>query len=337
MSVRKEVVHPDLKLDALSRRAQDDSSSNSESDSDEDGAALAPQKVVSPRTVSPHNQTKAHSSFSSCRGRPNRRRSPSAEELGEHGSGLENLFFWGKRECSISNDGKDPNEVLGILTVCKGFYFIGVHIFYGLNTFAFSSLRVRTHMELLLQGHLYLTAPADERGKYPFSRRSYPLSWLADVYRLKTLVIHINESGKMYVRSGYENKAAKRLLAAKTAGQPNQRMTRSLRSVQGVDYICQLRGMQWVRFYDFNKALEARRSVRDVTNKGTLPKPPKRQEHSELENLEPLLPAGDDRKWKPSDDDWKLVKSIFIDSDGRCSYDDLRLRGSIATRIWLRI
>ncbi|KAK4100473.1 hypothetical protein N658DRAFT_535707 [Parathielavia hyrcaniae] len=262
---------------------------------------------------------------------------PSAEALGEHRSGFKKLFFWGKRECSMSSDGHNPNEVLGVLGVSKRFYFIGAHIFYGLNTFAFSSLgefgrfcqgiglarlaRIQ-HMELLAQGHQYLTAPADERGKSPFSRRSYPFLWLADMYRLKTLVVHINESGTQYVRRESENPAVKRFMAAKTAGQPNRRMTRALRCVQGIDWVYQLRGMQWIRFYDFNKALKARRDVRVQVADWSFVED--RQEHSELQNLDPLLPAGDGQSWKPSDEDWELVKGLFVDSNGRCSYDDLR-------------
>jgi hypothetical protein len=276
---------------------------------------------------------------------------PSPEELEEEAqksSCLKKLFFWGKRQCSITSDGEDPNKVLAILTVSKRWYWLGVRVFYGLNTFSFSSLgefgrfctgiglarlaRVQ-NIELLLLGSQYLTAPPDERGKSPFSRRTYPLSWFADMYRLKTLVVHIKESGRMHIRRGYENPTMKKLLEAKTAGQPNARMTRALRCVQGIDYIYQLRGMEWIRLYDFNKALKAGRSVReqvrdwsfveDITNVCTLPKPPKRQENSELEKLEPLLPA-DDQNWTPGDDDWKIVKAVYIDSNGRFSYDDLR-------------
>ncbi|KAK4150568.1 hypothetical protein C8A00DRAFT_17931 [Chaetomidium leptoderma] len=275
---------------------------------------------------------------------------PSAEELGEHRSGLKKVFFWGKSECSISS-GVDPKDHLAILTVSKRFYFLGVHIFYGLNTFGFSSLgefgrfaqgtglpriaRIQ-HMELLLTGSQRLTAPLDTRGKVPMSRRTYPLSWLVDMYRLKTLVVHINETGWFHTRRKYENPTVKRLLEAKTRGQPNRRMSRSLRCVQGIDYVYQLRGMEWIRFYDVNQAFHGRRNVRhpvqdwsfseDITNTTTLPKPPTRQQNAELENLEPLFTG--ENPWTPSADDWKLVKSVFIDTNGRCSYDDLRLRKS---------
>ncbi|KAL2019387.1 hypothetical protein VTK56DRAFT_9678 [Thermocarpiscus australiensis] len=64
----------------------------------------------------------------------------SEEELGDYRSGLTKRFFWGKRECNITHDGFDPNEVVSLLSVSKRMFFLGVHIFYGSNTFAFSSL-----------------------------------------------------------------------------------------------------------------------------------------------------------------------------------------------------
>ncbi|AEO59084.1 hypothetical protein MYCTH_2307046 [Thermothelomyces thermophilus ATCC 42464] len=268
---------------------------------------------------------------------------PGAEDLGQTRSGLMNRFFWGKRNCSLTHDGVEPNRLLAILSVSKRLHFLGVHIFYGLNTFAFSSLgelgrfcqgsgparvaRIQ-HVELSLTGSQYLTAPPDTRGKTPFSRRTYPLTWLADMYRLKTLVVHLNETGRFHTRRKYEHPTIKEFAAAKTAGQPNQRMARSLRCVQGIDYIYSLRGLDWIRFYDFQKVLEAKRAVRvpvrdwsfveDVTNTTTMPKPPQRAAHAELENLEPLLPAAE-QNWTPSLDDWQLVKSVYVKNNGRCS------------------
>ncbi|KAL2149309.1 hypothetical protein VTH82DRAFT_8657 [Thermothelomyces myriococcoides] len=275
---------------------------------------------------------------------------PSPEQLGQNRSGLMNRFFWGRRECNLTHDGVEPNRHLAVLNVSKRFYFLGVHIFYGLNTFAFSSLgefgrfcqgsgaarvaRIQ-HVEIFLTGNQYLTAPSDTRGKTPFSNRTYPLTWLADMYRLKTLVVHLNETGKSYIRRGYENPTMKEFAAAKTAGQPNDRMARSLRCIQGIDYIYSLRGLDRIRFYDFQKVLSAKSPVRvpvrdwsfveDVTNTTTMPKPPQRAAHAELENLEPLL-LGDEQNWTPSADDWELVKSVYTKNNGRCSYDELRIQ-----------
>jgi hypothetical protein len=104
-----------------------------------------------------------------------------------------------------------------------------------------------------------------------------------------------------------------------------------------MDYIYELRGMDWVRFYDFNEALQAgedsRKPIRDwsfaedITNATTLAKVPKLKERAQLGNLEPLFPSrngGQGQDWHPSVEDWMLVKSIYNSSN--CSYDDLRLR-----------
>jgi hypothetical protein len=52
---------------------------------------------------------------------------------------LRHKFWWKKSKCPVYN-AEDPNEILRILLVSKRWYYIGVHCFYGLNTFAFSSL-----------------------------------------------------------------------------------------------------------------------------------------------------------------------------------------------------
>ncbi|KAK3984488.1 hypothetical protein QBC44DRAFT_252812, partial [Cladorrhinum sp. PSN332] len=222
-------------------------------------------------------------------------------------------FFWGKRACNINNDTRRPNEVLALLLVSKRFHWIGVHVFYGLNTFAFSSLgefhrfcsgigkarlaRIQ-HLELTFTGNQYLTVRVPEgKKRIPFSLRTHALWAFLDTYRLKTLVVHINESGKIYIRRRYEPAALKELMARKTAGQPNQRLTRSMRTCQGMDYIYQLRGLEWIRFYDLHKAVkegQRRAKIRDwsfiddVNSTSTMPKVPTRFEASRLENLRPL-------------------------------------------------
>ncbi|KAK4145546.1 uncharacterized protein C8A04DRAFT_26544 [Dichotomopilus funicola] len=335
---------------------------------------------------------------------------PSPETLGETRSGLPNRFYWGPRELSLSQDGIPPNEVLAPLSVSQRFYFLGAHIFYGLNTFAFSSLgelgrfcqgsglhrvaRIQ-HIELLLTGSQYLTAPVLENTRLgrlgraaaaaanalgirgdrnsraaqqaslpPLSRRTYPLTWLAHTSRLKTLVVHLNETARFHIRRGYEHDKVKAFLAQHSAGQPNTRMTRSLRCLQGLDYIYQLRGMEWVRFYDFNQVLRSARSVRqrvrdwsfeeDVMRVATMEKEPLRAELAALENLPELLPVDVKEKpksqegeeegakreggreeeegekwqretWMPRPDDWALVKSVFAYKPGQSSYDDMRM------------
>ncbi|KAK4201551.1 hypothetical protein QBC40DRAFT_171312 [Triangularia verruculosa] len=297
-------------------------------------------------------------------------------------SGLRNFFFWGPgTDCVVNTGGHNPAEVLALLQVSKRMLWLGTHIFYGLNTFAFSSLgefhrfcqgsgvarleRIQ-HIELCLTGNQYLTAPlyragrenenaalGEKKGRVPYSRRTYALSWLVDMKRLKTMVVHINESAASYMRRKTEHPAMKRLLGNKTKGQPNRRMNRALRTVQGVDYIYQLRGMEWVRWYDLHKALKSGNGIRtkvedwsferDIGGVVTMPKVPAREEGSRLENLRPLLRGGgggggdgddgdgDDgsqgRRWEPTEEEWEVVKTCYNLKNGRCSYDELREGG----------
>ncbi|KAJ4379022.1 hypothetical protein N0V85_008926 [Neurospora sp. IMI 360204] len=280
-------------------------------------------------------------------------------------SGLKHVFFFGERNCSIACSGQPPNSLLRILLVCRRFYFIGIHCFYGLNTFAFSSLgefhrfcqgiqprRVERiqHLEITLTGNQYLTVPLDEKGRIPYSRRTSPLSFLADCHSLRTLVIYINESGKDYARRRYENQDIKEFMDGKTAGQPNQRKLRALRCIQGIDFIYALRGLEWIRFYDLHKAITSGTATRepvadwsfveDVTNTVTMQKVPSRRECSKLENLEPLFSNnGQQKAWNSGREDWELVKSFYIDNGaffefGKLEFFELKFFWRAASWAW---
>ncbi|KAM0277734.1 hypothetical protein ACHAQH_005595 [Verticillium albo-atrum] len=176
--------------------------------------------------------------------------------------------FWtrGRMGCSIEYATK-PKDLLSILLVCKSLHFLGVHAFYGLNTFAFSSLgefgrfcegiglarlqRIQ-HIEIFWQGNQTLTFKPDKDGKYT-SRRTFAASRLLDMSRLKTMVIHIKESGKRQMRRSHEKLVVREWLVSKTKGQPNDAMLRALRTLQGLDYILGLRGMRHILFYDIEK------------------------------------------------------------------------------------
>ncbi|KAM7207284.1 hypothetical protein V8F20_002346, partial [Naviculisporaceae sp. PSN 640] len=274
---------------------------------------------------------------------------PDEEDL-QHSSGLPRGFYWGKTHYSVTDDRRDPNDVLRVLLVSKRFFFLGVHCFYGLNTFAFSSLgefdrfcngtgearnaRLQ-HIEMTWQGSQYLTLPPiiNENGEamgMSQSRRTYGLYALQDLYRLRTLVVHVNETGNIYIRRRYEPGNVKEYMTRKTQGQPNQRMTRSLRCLQGLDRIHQLRGLQWIRFYDLRKAFaEGRKNtwtgervditdwsfMEDVTNVTTMQKMPSRLETSKLERL-PCLFRNEDA-FVPTEEDWNIVKGWYIDEGGR--------------------
>ncbi|KAK0617039.1 hypothetical protein B0T14DRAFT_435729, partial [Immersiella caudata] len=273
---------------------------------------------------------------------------PSLEELGPRRSGLTTGFYWGKeRLCSLSQDCQNPTDTLRILEVNKHFNFIGTHCFYGLNTFAFSSLgefyrfcqgigRARAerlqNIEITFVGNQFLTAPRELRPNAeaapPYSQRTHALIWLQECRRLRTLVVHINEQGKSYMRRKFESKDAIDYMAAKTNGQPNQRIYRALRNVQGMDHIYQLRGMTWIRFYDLEQAQRSgdgeRFKVRDwsfiddLHNVCTMEKVHVRKRLSELKMLKPLVPDPEDfpPNWTPTDDDWELVGSFYVHEAG---------------------
>lgn len=284
---------------------------------------------------------------------------PDDEEL-EHHSGLPRGFYWGKTHYNVTDDRREPNDVLRLLLVSKRFFFLGVHCFYGLNTFAFSSLgefdrfcngigaarmaRLQ-HLELTWQGNQYLTVPPrlnkdGEAAGISYSRRTYGLYALQDLYRLRTLVVHVNETGRAYVRRRYERDEVKVFMDRKTQGQPNQRMARSLRSLQGLDCIHQLRGLNWIRFYDLQRAVGGKGTpytgervditdwsfVEDVTNVTTMEKTSSRVETSKLENL-PSVFNNNQNDWAPSDQDWEIIKSYYIEEQARRSYDHLRRMG----------
>lgn len=68
---------------------------------------------------------------------------PDEKELGDHRTGVPHRFFISaekRAKLSLTYDTVDPNTVLAPLLVCRRWAWYGTHIFYGRNTFAFSSL-----------------------------------------------------------------------------------------------------------------------------------------------------------------------------------------------------
>ncbi|KAK0751204.1 hypothetical protein B0T18DRAFT_302761, partial [Schizothecium vesticola] len=274
---------------------------------------------------------------------------PSAEDLVVRNSdppvrrsGLPRGFYWGDRECSLTLDCRRPSDVLRLLLVSQEFNFIGVHCFYGMNTFAFSSLgefyrfgkgiglsrlaRIQ-HIELTWLGSQYLTAkvPAGKT-KRPYSVRTNALYWLQECTRLRTLVVHINESAKMHMRRAYEPASLVNFMKWKTNGQPNQRKTRSMRTVQAMDCVYQLRGMNFIHFYDLecsaNSDTGERVPIRDwsftedVNNTGGMQKVPTRLEASKLENLPRLAPQTAARPiWNPSRRLFEALSALYAEAN----------------------
>ncbi|ROW13546.1 hypothetical protein VPNG_04373 [Cytospora leucostoma] len=272
---------------------------------------------------------------------------PSARELGGHQTGVPHRFFISaekRAHLSLTYDTVDPNEVLRPLLVCRKWAWYGMHIFYGRNTFAFSSLgemerfcngikaaRVQRvqNVELMWVGGKCL-AFNNGRSKKRLNMRTVPLTWFCETSSLKTLVVHISEISKGYIRRPYEPDSIKNYMKGKTAGQPNARITRALRCCHGMDYIYQLRGLQWFRAYDVDKerASMERHPIRDISfvddveRVVTMPKVPLRAAKSTLRRLERLLPAGG---WEPSKLDFAVFKEAFGEGpdDETTTWNDL--------------
>ncbi|KAG7141102.1 hypothetical protein HYQ45_002254 [Verticillium longisporum] len=206
-------------------------------------------------------------------------RGPLRHTPGRGSSNLPKRFWTGRGgTCSIEYATK-PNDMLSMLLVSKSVHFLGVHAFYGLNTFAFSSLgefgrfcrgigsaraqRIQ-HIEILWQGNQTLTFRPNSRGQWT-SRRTYDASALLNMRRLKTVVIHIDESSRGRRRRPHELPEVRTWLADKTKLQPNNASFRALRTLQGQDYIYGLRGIRHILFYDIEKyrTMGGRHPIRD--------------------------------------------------------------------------
>ncbi|KAK2599383.1 hypothetical protein N8I77_011141 [Diaporthe amygdali] len=252
-------------------------------------------------------------------------------QLRKVATGIRGRFFISKEDrvsISLSHDTEDPGTVLAALCVSRKFAWYGIHIFYGVNSFSFSSFG---EMDRFATG----SGPARwSRSRKRLNRRTMPLAWFCETASLKTLCIHISESRKSVIRRPYEPESQKLYMKGKTAGQPNWRMTRSLRNCMGMDYIYQLRGLYWVRFYDLDKEnADPRRSrakIRDKSFKldvervATQEKVPARAENSRLENLDRLFPDAD--SWTPSQEDFDRIRPIYNEDtgyDNRCNDLDI--------------
>ncbi|KAI0553897.1 hypothetical protein F4679DRAFT_598170 [Xylaria curta] len=263
-------------------------------------------------------------------------------------------FHVGNALCCIAKADKHY-RFLKYLKVSRRWYYAIAHLFYATNTFAFSSLgefgrfcdRIGkagverlVHVELMWRGAL---TPRQPKG---VSLRKQPLAWFMHTSRLRTLAIHINESGRFYMRRPYEmmdpldyykdfadeDEYPEDKLdifgmeVRRTDCQPNYRKTRSLRTVQGMDFIYQLRGMKWVRFYDAN-ALNARRTVRDwsfsqdINNVVRRKKSDSMALKTEIENLRALTKLED---FIPDDELDELIKSFYDETP----VEDVSMGGS---------
>lgn len=279
-------------------------------------------------------------------------------------TGLKGKFYISSEDrsyLSLTYDTIDPQVLLAPLFVSRKFCWYGCHIFYGelsldliftlsmalqqltrnaagYNTFAFSSLgelgrfakginparwsRIQ-NIELAWIGSRCVRFNDDS--KVRLNSRTAPLENFCEAASLKTICLHIRESGKDVIRRPYEPESRKIYMTGKTSGQPNYRMTRSMRATLGIDYLYSLRGLLWIHAYDLTKEiLNPDRTVAHIRDQSfvidlersvTQQKVPARLEKSSLENLDPLFPF-DAQRWNPTDADIDLVECIFSEDTG---------------------
>ncbi|KAK8014595.1 hypothetical protein PG990_007891 [Apiospora arundinis] len=260
-------------------------------------------------------------------------------------------FFWGKdRDCIVTLAHR-PNSVLRLLLVCKRWLYLGVHAFYGLNTFAFSSLGelgrfmkgIGSRLERIVNVELFWHGAIMPRHPSRVNQRTLPLQFFCDTRRLKTLIIHLQELDERRTRRKYEiqkdNEVQEdndgggggapyngsrldlkdpfRVLVESTRIQPNNRQYRSIRTMHGLDFVYQLRGMNYVRIREA-QGPATRENIRDwsavddINAVVTRPKAPDYEFTSELANLSPIRGLGD---FVPTEDDKQIVRRWYADDD----------------------
>ncbi|KAF9768784.1 hypothetical protein IL306_013880 [Fusarium sp. DS 682] len=148
---------------------------------------------------------------------------------------------------------------------------------------------------MLWMGSQELTHRLDTRGKYT-SLRTYDLAFLTQARRLKSFAIYLPESSKPYMRRKHEPRHIIDFMANETYSQPNYRRFRSLRNLQGADYVYTLRGMREVTLWDWDKWDQHKEIapvrdwtvVRDVNDVVRREKSVRAAHFSELRYLAPL-------------------------------------------------
>lgn len=148
-------------------------------------------------------------------------------------------------------------------------------------------------------------------------------------------MVHINETAKIHMRRAYEATRLVEFMDLKTRGQPNQRKTRSMRTVQAMDCVYQLRGMDFIRFYDLEQSADSgerthirdRSFLEDVNNTGCMEKVPIRLAASQLEVLPPLVPGPQSLAgWNPSARLFAALQTLY---DETKAWDEVRDPGEV--------
>lgn len=219
-------------------------------------------------------------------------------------------FWWGPGRKVHINSAPTFDDTLAPCHVSRDYMEIFGNAFWSQNKFAFASFgelnifrrNARTsYIQRIQSVEIWWQA---SRGDYPidwdpesqdhFDRRTWPLSILTAMHRLKSLEVYVDESSKKAKRRAKEPQFVQNPLLDATRGQDNNRTYRDLRKLQGMDYVYQLRNLKMLRFYDSAQAdrgVEVRDEsfVKDVRQQVTQPKSRRRGREAKFENLKPML------------------------------------------------
>lgn len=216
-----------------------------------------------------------------------------------------------------------PQHLLSPLLVSKYWHFLGSTLFYGCNTFIFSSLgewsrfskgigvklQRLQHIEFVWKG---AKLRAQQTPRTPFE--TDPLMLLTEAIRLESVKIYIQEKARSLMRRPKEKSHLIRHMANKTVDQPNFRLNRCLRHLQGVEYLMSLRGIKSIEIYCLDQWLRERKIeevrdwtfVLDVMNSVYRTKNENNEIRSRLQNLAPLCAP-----YQPHRSDWLALEKFM--------------------------
>lgn len=116
------------------------------------------------------------------------------------------------------------------------------------------------------------------------------------------------------MRRRHEPRGVIGYMASRTYEQPNFRLYRSLRHLQGLDYLHTLRGLRDIDFFDFDRWLECKQIVQvrdwtfvqDVKNSVSRDKSLHDKQISQIRNLAPNFPGH-----TISEEAWQALESVM--------------------------
>lgn len=193
--------------------------------------------------------------------------------------GYPRRFYWGQGYCSIRTAHRH-NDVLNVLLVSKAFCHRGVHAFYSLNQCAFSSFgeterflmgigtarrqRIQS-INLCFIGACMPRKIDPQNPKRQFaSTRTRSLHVLPQLKMLRRITTYIDE-GITRMRRPYEEIEVRKILEVASGHHENTRLHRSLRTLQGLDYWIQFRGIHRVILRELSSH-DTKGDIRDTSS-----------------------------------------------------------------------